>query len=193
MKETVCGVRFEGDWEELANWSKTVTKALERTAADTDDVEAWEQWRPRAAESMDKDHREKTVEQACMNEEQVKPHDADPSDDVEEAVAEVSDAVDEVTKGRIRQASNRIAVSLHRAGRSVHTATKAGFRRFEAAVYHHIMTRTNPHYFDSDLVSASVATKGSLFGDRDQTYELTVNINDRERIEEFREHVQALN
>lgn len=192
MQDTVCGVRFEGDWEELANWSETVTTALEQTASEDEELEDWEEWRPRESESMEEDHREKTVEKACMDEENVKPHDADPSDDVGEAVAEASDAVDEVTKGRIRGATSRIAVSIHRAGRSIYTATKAGFRRFEAAVYHHIMTRTNPHYFDSDLVSASVESKGSLLDD-DKIYKLTVNLNDRERIKEFQDHIKALN
>lgn len=192
MQETVCGVRFEGEWEELANKGKAVTKALEEAAPDRDDIEEWEQWRPRASESMDEDHREKTVEHNTMGEDQVKPHDTDPTEDAGEAVEEVSGAVAEMSKGRVRRASGRLAASIHRAGRSIHTATKAGFQRFEAAVYHHIMTRTNPHYFDSDLVSASVSAKGAPFGEKD-TYELTVNINDQERVDKFRDTIRALN
>ncbi len=197
MQETVSGVRVRGKWDEVVNKGEEVTRILEESDdTKSDHLDGWEDWRPRASEDLEDEHREKTVEKAVTAEGPAEKEGKSASEQAGEAVEDVEEAVGEAVEGDIDSASRKTRRAAFEALLSIDVAARKLLRRFEAFVYHHFASRTSPHYFDSELISASLSKKTGVTGrfrrsDTEDEFEMTVAINDDAVKEEFKEKMKA--
>lgn len=191
VQKTVGGYRFEGGWNEVVDRGREVTSVLRETDAENADLEEWEEWRPREDESMDDEVREKTVEKACMEENSVEREGRTVRDQSEEAVQALGEAAQEASKGRARRALDRVGTFAWRAGLLADTLARKALRRMERVVYSDVVTRTNPYYFDSGMVSASIERKTGILRGDDGEYRLVVRVNDGDVHRQFENRFDA--
>lgn len=192
MEETVSGVRSEGKWKDVVRDGERVTDAL-RSTIDEEEAEDWEEWRPREEEEL-KDHvRERTVEKATVSRNEVEKGGKTAVDQAEKAVEDVGRAVADIGHGEVDKAAEDGSRALRELWRSIDTAVRKAFRGIEAFVYHHIMSRTNPQYFHSELVSASLDEKSRVKNSRrdpeEREYVMAISIND-DRVKRFKEEIR---
>jgi hypothetical protein len=192
MEKTVSGVKFEGKWEEIVNRGEEVTEVLEEET-ESDDVEEWDDWRPREDEDLAKDHREKTVAKASMEPNRVEKEGRTATDKAGEAVGDAGKAVKGASKGDVPEASHKSRRAATRAFLSIETGIRKTVRKVEHVIYTHVISRTNPHYFDSELVSASLKQKGKMPGKDngdEPEYVMSVTVNDDEVSEKLQEGME---
>lgn len=182
VQKTVSGFRIEGRWEDIVNTGEEVSKAMKDADVDDENVEKWEEWRPREEERFDRELREKTAKTACVSKNPVEEEGKTAVEEAGEAVGDVGRAVEAATKGEREKASEKSREAAIEFALSIDTVCRKALRRFELVVYKHIATRTNPHYFDNEAVFAYVKKGnmlrlGVLTADEEQ-YQLSVEIED---------------
>lgn len=191
VQKTVGGYRFEGGWEEVVDRGREVTSTLKETDADQSELEEWEEWRPRRGESLEDEVREKTVEKACMPENQAEREGETVRAQSEQAVQELGAAAQEASRGRARRAFDRVGAFARRTLLLADTLTRKGLRRVERVVYSDVVTRANPYYFDSGMVSASIERKTGILRGSDGGYRLVVRVNDGDVFKQFENRFDA--
>lgn len=191
VQKTVGGYQFEGEWEDVVDRGREVTSTLKETDADREELEEWEEWRPRREESLDNEVREKTVEKACMPENQAEQEGETVRTQSEQAVQELGAAAQEASEGRARRAFDRVRAFTRRTLLLADTITRKGLRRVERVVYSDVVTRTNPYYFDSGMVSASIERKTGVLRGADGGYRLVVRVNDGDVFKQFENQFDA--
>lgn len=192
MEKTVSGVKFEGKWEDIVNRGEEVTEVL-KEETDSESVDEWDDWRPREGEELQDDHREKTVEKASLEENQVEKEGQTATDKAGEAVGDAGKAVKGATKGDVPEASHKTRRAVTRTFLSIETGIRKTVRRVEHVIYKHVISRTNPHYFDSELVSASLKEKGKVPGKNngdEPEYVMSITVNDDEVSEKLQEGME---
>ncbi len=196
MRETVFGFTVEGRWEDVVATSEELTETIKEEAGNDESVKDWDEWRPRQEESHT-DVREKTVEKACVDENPVEEADQSAVETAGEAVGDMGRAVEEATKGNTDKASKKSQEAAVEAALSVDTVVRKALRRFETFIYRNVVTRTNPYYFDSETVSASLQKKQSLNvtrirnEDTERQYAMDVEIHDSDTLDKCRERIVA--
>lgn len=191
MEETVTGVRVKGRWKDVVDKGKEATETL-REEADEESVEEWDDWRPREDEDLDTEVRDKTVEKAVVQKNQAEREGKGPVEEAAEAVEEAERAVGKAAQGDIGTATTRSWRALYDTVLSVDMVFRKLFRGLEYFVYKHLMARTGPQYFDSELVSASITRKGGRIpraGDGEEEFELSINVNDDSVQDRFKEQM----
>lgn len=176
MEATVSGVKVEGDWEDVVDSGEDVSEALADADAPDEDVSAFDEWRPRADESLDDEVRERTVEKATVPENGVEADGKTPAEEANDAVADLEDAAKRATDLDVDEAAGNGRSAVVRFLRSVETLARKAVRRIETVVYTHFQSRAGPQYLDTGSVSASLRRKGRMTGD--ERYELSVDMTD---------------
>ncbi len=184
MQETVAGVKIEGDWDDVANSSEDMQDALDGAAPD-EDVERFDEWRPRPDEDAEA-VRERTVKHARVTENRVEANGDGPLDEAREAAQEVEAAAQNVADGDVGEASRDGRTAAVRFFRSVETAARKVLRHIETVIYTHFQSRTSPYYLDTGSVSATLRQKGL----REERYELAVDVTDTDASTAFKERMQ---
>lgn len=184
MEERISGFREEGTWENVVAHGDRISKSLRelgtkahpRMEHDTyrEAVREWEQWRPRKAETLEGDVRPRTAEQASVVEGEGERRGQPAGSDLGRAgtalVAPAEHAhVDESMVERIAEAARLAA-------RALDTGMRATVRYVEENIYHHLMTRVAPCYFDNRVVSANLE-RCSM---DEEAYRFEININNDE-------------
>ncbi len=193
VMQDVKALTFRGEWNEVVNKGEAVSEALQDVEAEDEHVEAWEEWRPREEEAFDKELREKTAKTACVEKNAVEQ---DGKSAVEEAGAAVGDlgrAVEAATNGERDTASEKSRHAAVSFALSVDTVVRKAVRRFELIVYKHVVTRTNPYYFDNSMIFAAMQEKHTLLsktGKKEKEYSLSVEIQDDDVSNKVAEHIQ---
>lgn len=185
MQETVAGVKIEGDWDDVANSGEDMQDALDG-AAPEEDVEAFEEWRPRPDEDAEA-VRERTVKHARVTENRVEADGKTAMDEANRAAQEFEAAAQNVADGAVDEASRDGRTAIVRFARSVETAARKVMRRIETVIYTHFQSRTNPYYLDTASVSATLRQKGFRDSSR---YELAVDVTDTDASDTFKERMQ---
>lgn len=191
MQEMMAGLKVTGDWEDLVDTAEQIGEVLKTSDAEDESVEDWEHWRPRKDERFRKEVRDKTVEQACVKENTVEKEGKTARQEAGEAVEDIGEAVGNVAKGRPDQASQKTQEAVNELVLSVDTAARKLVRRCEAFLYRHIVTRTNPYYFESRTVTASLQENKTILHavwrkNGSVEYELAVQIEDEDMCERVR-------
>lgn len=191
VQKTVGGYQFEGEWEDVVDRGREVTSTLKETDADRAELEEWEEWRPRRDEALDDEVRERTVEKACMPENRVEQEGKTVRDQSEQTVQDLGAAAQEVSEGRVRRAVHRASTFCQNAAMLLDTVARKTLRRVERVVYSDVVTRTNPYYFDSGMVSASIERKTGVLRGADGEYRLVVRVNDGDVFKQFENRFDA--
>lgn len=182
MEESVSGFKVTGTWGEIVEHGERITEALEDADVDSEEFEAWEEWRPKADERLDEEMSRKTSEQARVDEGSGERADRSTGEDLRTAGEKLSESYERVGDGDARETLHD---SIDYATRAVDTAGRKVLRAVEDTVYQGPMTRVAPYYFDGDIVSANVNGR-SRFGE-DEEFVLEVDVNDDDLKEEISE------
>lgn len=175
MEESVSGFRIRGSWGDIVEHGERVTRALRDLAREghdvpDDELEEWDEWRPKQHERLHEDVNEKTAEQAATEEGAGERAGKEPNEDLQTAGERLTDSYENLDNPD--EAVEEWRESVGYLARAADSAGRKALRAVEGAVYRNVMTQVSPYYFDNDLVSANAYRTG------EDDYVLEVKVND---------------
>ncbi|MFB6114889.1 MAG: DUF5828 family protein [Candidatus Nanohalobium sp.] len=184
VEETKSGVKKKGDWEEISEFAREAEKVIEDGDVDEESVKKYGRWRPREKEDKE-DLKEKTVEEAQLQENKLEKESNGMKEDIGEASHKAVKASKKLKDGEapsedVKKASQGLI-------RPFYTEFAEKFRALESFIYSNIMLRLNPYYFDSGDISADVAEEKS------GEYEMNVNVTEEGTRGKLKEEFDADN
>ncbi|MFC6719721.1 DUF5828 family protein [Natrialbaceae archaeon GCM10025810] len=203
MEESISGFKVRGDWGDVVEHGERVTRALRDAGVDAPDgdhdarlaraFEEWEEWRPKAHETLESDVSEKTADQASVEEGKGEKAGKRPDEDIKTAGEKLSESYERLEEDDAEGAVGNWKESIDYVARAADSASRKALRRVEDTVYQNVMTQLAPYYFDNELVSANIQQSTRGDGER---FIFEVNINDdvlktdvSDRLAEFDEEV----
>ncbi|MCU4741221.1 DUF5828 family protein [Halobacteria archaeon AArc-m2/3/4] len=185
MEESISGFKIRGDWGDVVEHGERITYALrDADVHDPDEdygarfaraYDEWEEWRPKAHETLDTDVSEKTADQASVEEGKGEKAGKDPDEDIKTAGEKLSESYEALENDDAENAVGNWKESIDYVARAADSASRKAIRRVEDTVYQNVMTQLAPYYFDNELVSANIqqSTRGE-----GETFVFEVNVND---------------
>jgi hypothetical protein len=177
VEESVSGFKVRGSWGDVVEHGERLTRALkdiqaEGSAVEEDDLEEWDEWRPKADERLGEDVSEKTAEKASVSEGEGERAGKGPDEDLKTAGEKLADSYDSLEDPG--EAVNEWRKSINYVARAADSATRKALRKVEGSVYKNVMTQMSPYYFDNELVSANLSRADT----DDYVFEVNVNEDD---------------
>jgi hypothetical protein len=187
MEESISGFKVHGDWGDVVEHGERITRALRNAGLHDPDhdygarftraFEEWDEWRPKAHETLEVDVSEKTAEQASIEEGKGERAGKEPDEDLKTAGEKLSESYEHLEEDDADAAVDDWKESIDYVARAADSASRKALRRVEDTVYQNVMTQLAPYYFDNALISANI--QQSARGDGEQfIFEVNVN-NDR--------------
>ncbi|AFO55763.1 MULTISPECIES: DUF5828 family protein [Natrinema] len=193
MEESISGFKVRGDWGDIVEHGERITRALRDVDVHDPDgetgarfaraFEEWEEWRPKAHETLDSDVSEKTADQASVEEGKGERAGKEPDEDIKTAGEKLSESYEQLEEDDAEAAVDNWKQSVDYVARAADSASRKALRRVEDTVYQNVMTQLAPYYFDNELVSANVQQSTRNGGNGEQ-FVFEVNVNDDELKEE---------
>ena len=177
VEVTTSGLEFEGDWEDICDFSEELEMVMKLYLEDKDEIEEYDDWRPRE-EDTEKDVKEKTAEEAAVKEKDIEKDFEGAKEELGEAEEKLADSVHDVLNGI--DPSHDMKEALLKIEKVVGVESVRSIRKVEEIIYKKLMLKFNPYYFDTEDFSVNLERK------KDHHYVLTINVTD----EELREHFQ---
>ncbi|WP_339105283.1 DUF5828 family protein [Haloterrigena salinisoli] len=193
MEESISGFKVRGDWGDVVEHGERITRALRDAGvhdpADSDGVEEadsarfadafeeWEEWRPKAHETLETDVSEKTSDQASVEEGKGEKAGKDPDEDIKTAGEKLSESYERLEDDDAEGAVGNWRESIDYVARAADSASRKALRRVEDTVYQNVMTQLAPYYFDNELISANIQQSTRNGGNGEQ-FVFEVNVND---------------
>lgn len=179
MEESVSGFKIRGSWGDVVEHGERITRALRDAGVDREEIERWNEWRPKSHERLGEDVSQKTAEQASVGEGEGEKAGKEPNEDLQTAGEKLSESYQKVEEGDNDGAVERWSESIGYVARAADSASRKALRKVEDTVYQKVMTQLAPYYFDSELVSANIqkTTRGETDEPR---FIFEVNVNDDE-------------
>ncbi|WP_049941557.1 DUF5828 family protein [Haloterrigena turkmenica] len=187
MEESISGFKVRGDWGDVVEHGERITRALRDAgvhdpdgADDTrfvDAFEEWQEWRPKAHETLDTDVSEKTADQASVEEGKGEKAGKDPDEDIKTAGEKLSESYERLEDDDAEGAVGNWRESIDYVARAADSASRKALRRVEDTVYQNVMTQLAPYYFDNELISANIQ-QSTRNGDNGEQFVFEVNVND---------------
>jgi len=174
---TTSGLEFEGDWEEICDFSEELEMVMELYLEDKDEIEEYDDWRPREKDT-EEDMKEKTAEEAAVKEKDIENGFDGAKEELGEAEEKLADSVHDVLNGI--DPSRDLKEALLKIEKVVEVESVRSIRKVEETIYKKLMLKFNPYYFDTEDFSVNLERK------KDHQYVLTINVTD----EELRKHFQ---
>ena len=185
MEESISGFKVRGDWNDVVEHGERITRALRDASVHDPDSDAgarfarafeeWEEWRPKAHETLEADVSEKTAEQAHVEEGKGEKAGKGPDEDIKTAGEKLSASYEALEDDDAGDAVDTWKESVDYVARAADTAGRKALRRVEDTVYQRVMTQLAPYYFDNELVSANIQQSGRGNG---EGFVFEVNVND---------------
>ncbi|QRV16927.1 DUF5828 family protein [Haloterrigena salifodinae] len=187
MEESISGFKVRGDWGDVVEHGERITRALRDADVHdpdgTDDTrladafEEWEEWRPKAHETLDTDVSEKTADQASVEEGKGEKAGKEPDEDIKTAGEKLSESYERLEDDDAEGAVGNWRESIDYVARAADSASRKALRRVEDTVYQNVMTQLAPYYFDNELISANIQ-QSTRNGDNGEQFVFEVNVND---------------
>ncbi|WP_265109388.1 DUF5828 family protein [Halosolutus halophilus] len=187
MEESISGFKVRGDWGDVVEHGERITRALRDEGVHDPDqsdgdrfaraFEEWEEWRPRAHETLDADVSEKTADQASVEEGKGEKAGKEPDEDIKTAGEKLSESYERLEDDDAEGAVGNWKESIDYVARAADSASRKALRRVEDTVYQNVMTQLAPYYFDNELISANVQ-QSTRSGDNGEQFVFEVNVND---------------
>ncbi|GEM_PF-3499073 len=194
MKETISGVKVEGNWDKVVKECDEVADALKKEGVE-DKIEKWEKWRPKETENFKKEIKERTIDMAVLDTNPLEESNKKISEETKEAVKDVETAITEISEDK-EGALKKMKKGVKKLSISIEALARKVFRMFETVVYKYIISKTNPQYFDSNLVSASIdknkKIKSKITNNSEEEYIMHININDEEVCKNLKNRIKEL-
>ena len=185
MEESISGFKVRGEWPRVVEHGERITHALREAGvhdpeADYDAAlarafEEWEDWRPKAHESLETEVSEKTADQASVQQGKGERAGKNPDEDLKTAGRKLSESYERLEADDQDGAVGNWKESIDYVARAADSASRKAIRRVEDTVYQRVMTQLAPYYFDNELVSANIQ-QSNRNGEPEFIFE--VNIND---------------
>ncbi|ELY36252.1 DUF5828 family protein [Natronorubrum tibetense] len=205
MEESISGFKVRGDWGDIVEHGERITRALRDAGVHDPDADyhanfarafgEWDEWRPKAHETLDTDVSEKTSEQASIEEGKGEKAGKNPDEDIKTAGEKLSESYERLEEDDAEAAVGNWKESIDYVARAADSASRKAFRRVEDTVYQNVMTQLAPYYFDNELVSANIQQSTRNGGNGEQ-FVFEVNVNDdalkddvSDRLAEFDEEI----
>ncbi|WP_226004793.1 DUF5828 family protein [Natrinema salinisoli] len=187
MEESISGFKVRGDWGDIVEHGERITRALRDVDVHDPDqeygaqfasaFEEWDEWRPKAHETLDSDVSEKTADQASVEEGKGEKAGKEPDEDIKTAGEKLSESYERLEDDDAEGAVGNWKESIDYVARAADSASRKALRRVEDTVYQNVMTQLAPYYFDNELVSANVQQAARNGGNGEQ-FVFEVNVND---------------
>ncbi len=189
MEESISGFKVRGDWGDIVEHGERITRALRDAGVHEaeQDSEArlarafdeWDEWRPKAHETLDADVSEKTADQASVEEGKGEKAGKEPDEDIKTAGEKLSESYEQLEDDDAEAAVGNWKESIDYVARAADSAGRKALRRVEDTVYQNVMTQLAPYYFDNELVSANIQ-QSTRNGGNGERFVFEVNVNDDE-------------
>ncbi|WP_049924460.1 DUF5828 family protein [Halopiger djelfimassiliensis] len=187
MEESISGFKVRGDWGDVVEHGERITRALRDAGVHDPDqaygarfaraFEEWEEWRPKAHETLESDVSEKTADQASVEEGKGEKAGKGPDEDIKTAGEKLSESYEQLEEDDPEAAVDNWKESIDYVARAADSAGRKALRRVEDTVYQNVMTQLAPYYFDNELISANVQ-QSTRSGDNGEQFIFEVNVND---------------
>ncbi|WP_247003463.1 DUF5828 family protein [Halosolutus gelatinilyticus] len=187
MEESISGFKVRGDWGDVVEHGERITRALRDAGVHDPDAdygvrfarafEEWEEWRPKAHETLETEVSEKTADQASVEEGKGEKAGREPDEDIKTAGEKLSESYERLEKDDAEGAVGTWRESIDYVARAADSAGRKALRRVEDTVYQNVMTQLAPYYFDNELISANIQQSARGNGDEEQ-FIFEVNVND---------------
>ncbi|SDR43631.1 DUF5828 family protein [Natronobacterium texcoconense] len=205
MEESISGFKVRGDWGDVVEHGERISRALRDAgvgssdeSADTDAdenftgaLEEWEEWRPKAHETLDADVSEKTADQASVEEGKGEKAGKEPDEDIKTAGEKLSESYEQLEEDDAEAAVDNWKESIDYVARAADSASRKALRRVEDTVYQNVMTQLAPYYFDNALVSANIQ-QSARGNDDAERFVFEVNVNDDDLKDEVSDRLAEL-
>lgn len=192
MDISVSGFREEGDWKDIVDHGKRITHLLEdHDGTSEDELEDWNEWRPKPDETLDKEVTEKTAESVSVGKGEGEKKGKKPTDDIKKAsektaksTANIKDAGKKAPRDpsdaadQMNEAGDKLQDGAGYFARAIDSISRKMLRKLETVVYSRIMTYLSPYYFDNSLISANIQQKRNLLDNSEEEFVFEININD---------------
>lgn len=166
--ESVSGFKRTGTWGEIVEHGERISFALEELGIKKDEVDEYNDWRPKLTENVSTDINDKTAEKATMD----KSGSENPKKEIKSAGEEITNTYKNF--GEPEEAFRNWVHSIGYAAKAVDSITRKSIRNVEKIIYKNVMTVISPYYFDNNLISANIAR----INKKPHKYRLEVNINE---------------
>ncbi|MFC4439864.1 MULTISPECIES: DUF5828 family protein [Natrialbaceae] len=203
MEESISGFKIRGDWGDVVEHGERITRALRNVGVHDPDhdygarfaraFEEWDEWRPKAHETLETDVSEKTADQASVEEGKGERAGKEPDEDLKTAGEKLSESYERLERDDADAAVDNWKESIDYVARAADSASRKALRRVEDTVYQNVMTQLAPYYFDNELISANI--QQSTRGEGEQ-FIFEVNVNDdvlkenvSDRLTEFEDEI----
>lgn len=176
-EDNVSGFKVTGSWTDIVSLGERITFAFTEIEVDAaEQIDEWEEWRPKTTERLNEDVKEKTVKEASVSKSEGEKKDKKPMDDFSKAKEQVKNSDSSPFYDWL--------TSIGYLKRGLDTVTRKSMRKVEENVYKNLMTKISPLYFDNELISANISKieKGK--------YVFEININDDEIKEAVRTQLE---
>ncbi|ARS89181.1 DUF5828 family protein [Natrarchaeobaculum aegyptiacum] len=187
MEESISGFKVRGDWADVVEHGERITRALRDAGVHdpggthaerfVDAFEEWDEWRPKAHETLEADVNEKTAEQAHVEEGKGEKAGKGPDEDIKTAGEKLSESYEQLEEDDPEGAVDNWKESIDYVARAADSAGRKALRRVEDTVYQNVMTQLAPYYFDNELVSANIQ-QSARGADNGEQFVFEVNVND---------------
>ncbi|WP_137291060.1 DUF5828 family protein [Natronorubrum halophilum] len=205
MEESISGFKVRGDWGDIVEHGERITRALRDAGVHDPDedygarftraFDEWEEWRPKAHETLESDVSEKTADQASIEEGKGEKAGKEPDEDIKTAGEKLSESYEQLEEDDAEAAVDNWKESIDYVARAADSAGRKAFRRVEDTVYQNVMTQLAPYYFDNELVSANIQ-QSTRNGGNGERFVFEVNVNDdglkdavSDRLAEFEDEI----
>ncbi|WP_226043090.1 DUF5828 family protein [Natrinema sp. DC36] len=186
MEESISGFKTRGSWSDIIEHGERITRAL-REVHMSDDTgrydsyfpsafDEWENWRPKAHETLEAEISEKTAAQASVGEGAGERVGKTSDEDIRTAGEKLASSYELLEADNTEAAVDNWSASIAHVVRAADTTGRKALRRVENTVYQNVMTQLAPYYFDNRLISANV--QQSIRRESDPQFAFEVNIND---------------
>lgn len=179
---TNAGVRKKGSWKEVADFGEAVEEAMEEAGMDEESVRRFQNWRPKEEEA-ENDMREKTVDQAAIDEKTVEEEENGVKD-LKDASYKAAEAAGKTVRREnpeqeIKEASRDAVLPFL-------SNTIRLLRDLEQDIYSKIMLKFNPFYLDTDDFTVDFRSNGG-------GYEMDVSVQGKDSREKIQEELSGEN
>ena len=174
---TNSGLRFEGDWERVCDFSKKLEDVMNDYIESKRELDDFDEWRPHENDS-DEDMKEKTAEEAVVGEQKIEEGFEGAKEELGKAEEKMIDSIEDIKNGI--DPSKDLKAALVELEKILGVESLRSIRKIEKTIYKKLMLKMNPYYFDTEDFSVN------LDFEKDDLYCLKINMSE----DDLREHVQ---
>ncbi|WGI17693.1 DUF5828 family protein [Methanonatronarchaeum sp. AMET-Sl] len=179
VSTTLSGMKVEGEWNDVVETSREVSKVLEENGFD-EELDDWNYWRPREEEDYSRDLVDKTAQVCCTSENSLEKADKKPGEEARDGLKKVKKAIEDESP----EGNEELKEGVKKFYLSADTVARKMVRNFEKFVFKNVISKTNPQFFDSEPISANIKKKNRLKdkikGKKREEYVMEINVNDTE-------------